>query len=73
MCTYLQQVIPIFSGVEGCQDNCEAADRLMGPTKMRNSRPHPWAVASFPTKNNGFCKLGKYLVCIYYFNFNFYL
>ncbi len=41
-----------------CQDNCVSSDRLVGPTKMEHTRPHPWKIAEFPTKNDGFCKLG---------------
>ncbi len=60
---YITEVVTIFGGVKGCQDNCEKFDRLTGPTKMKFTRPHPWFVTSFPIKNNGFCKLG----CQYFF------
>ena len=29
-----------------------------GPTKMTDTRPHPWKIALFPSTNGGFCKLG---------------
>lgn len=33
-------------------------DRRVGPTHPPNTRPHPWSIAPFPTKFDGFCKLG---------------
>ena len=54
----------IDSGVDGCQVNCEAFDRLQGPTRMLQTRPHPWSVANYPTRQPGFCKLG----CQYFFS-----
>jgi len=44
--------------IELCQSNCESSDRLVGPTKMLDTRSHPWKVAQFPSTNGGFCKLG---------------
>ena len=44
--------------VEICQENCASTNRRKGPTRMRNSREHPWMIAQFPTKNNAFCQLG---------------
>ncbi len=41
-----------------CQKNCESSDRIVGATRMPDTLPHPWAVASFPSSNGGFCKLG---------------
>jgi selenocysteine lyase/cysteine desulfurase len=41
-----------------CQSNCVSSDRLTGPTKMLETRQHPWAIAAFPTKQSGFCSLG---------------
>jgi hypothetical protein len=41
-----------------CQSNCNSADRLTGPTRMTETRDHPWATASFPSTNTGFCELG---------------
>jgi hypothetical protein len=41
-----------------CQLNCESSDRIVGATRMTNTLPHPWAIASFPSSNGGFCKLG---------------
>jgi hypothetical protein len=41
-----------------CQGNCVDSDRLTGPTRMHNSRPHPFAITEFPTKQAGFCQLG---------------
>jgi hypothetical protein len=41
-----------------CQSNCASSDRLIGPTKMLETRPHPWKIAEFPTKQQGFCALG---------------
>jgi hypothetical protein len=41
-----------------CQSNCGSSDRLVGPTKMLNTRPHPWKIAEYPTKQKGFCALG---------------
>lgn len=64
---YLAFIIYIFSDftsffvsgdIEMCQMNCESSDRLIGPTKMTDTRPHPWKPAEFPSKNSGFCKLG---------------
>lgn len=50
--------------VARCQSNCAASDRLTGPTKMPKTRPHPFAIAQFPTKNDAFCMLG----CQYFFS-----
>lgn len=44
--------------LELCQLNCVSDDRLTGPTKMQNTRPHPFKIAPFPTKLDQFCKLG---------------
>lgn len=44
--------------LEVCQQNCASSDRLTGPTRMTNTHPHPWKQAPFPSKNEGFCKLG---------------
>ena len=44
--------------VDLCQSNCVSADRLTGPTKMQQTKQHPWAMAAFPTKQKGFCQLG---------------
>ena len=44
--------------LELCQANCISSDRLVGPTRMLNTRPHPWKVAPFPTSQQGFCQLG---------------
>lgn len=41
-----------------CQENCVSPDRRVGPTPPPNTRPHPWSIAPFPTKFNGFCSLG---------------
>ena len=30
----------------------------MGPTKMTDTKPHPWKLANFPAKADGFCKIG---------------
>lgn len=48
----------VVGQLELCQDNCVSADRLVGPTKMPNTRPHPFKVAQFPTKQSQFCQLG---------------
>lgn len=44
--------------LELCQENCESSDRLVGATRMITTLDHPWATASFPSSNGGFCKLG---------------
>mmetsp|Transcript_25564 Transcript_25564/g.42857 ORF Transcript_25564/g.42857 Transcript_25564/m.42857 type:complete len:253 (-) Transcript_25564:2398-3156(-) len=44
--------------LELCQENCVSSDRLTGPTRMLSTRPHPWKIAEFPTKQEGFCQLG---------------
>lgn len=41
-----------------CQSNCASSDRLIGPTRMLNTKDHPWKTAAFPTKQQGFCALG---------------
>lgn len=48
----------IFAQLSLCQSNCASSDRLVGPTKMQDTRTHPWKVARFPSTNSGFCKLG---------------
>jgi hypothetical protein len=45
-------------GLQLCQNNCESSDRVVGSTKMIQTRRHPWKIAQFPTKTIGFCKLG---------------
>ena len=47
-----------LDGRELCQMNCEAADRLVNSTRPTDTRPYPWAIAPYPTKNKQFCKLG---------------
>ena len=48
----------LIDGLELCQLNCGSADRLSGPTRMPNTRSHPWKIAPFPAKTIAFCKLG---------------
>lgn len=45
-------------GLELCQANCVSSYRLTGPTRMAETKPHPWKVAQYPTSTSGFCKLG---------------
>ena len=47
-----------LDGVELCQANCQALDRLVNSTRPTDTRPYPWAVAQFPTRHEQFCKLG---------------
>jgi hypothetical protein len=61
---FLSYLSCIDGTVERCQQNCEAADRLTGPTRMLHTLPHPYKITQFPTKNSGFCKLG----CQYFFS-----
>lgn len=44
--------------VDVCQNNCQSTDRLTGPFHLKYTRPHPWKQTVFPTKLEGFCKLG---------------
>ena len=44
--------------VELCQQNCVDSDRLFGPTRMPDTRTHPWKQTVFPTPLGGFCKMG---------------
>jgi len=44
--------------LETCQNNCVSSDRLVGPTKMPFTKPHPFKMAQFPTKQAQFCQLG---------------
>eukprot|EP01038_Epipyxis_sp_PR26KG_P007444 gene7444-10144_t len=46
------------SQLELCQSNCESSDRLVGPTRMTGTQPHPWSITEYPTGFSGFCKLG---------------
>lgn len=48
----------IYGQVSLCQSNCLSSDRLVGPTRMNATKTHPWKVASYPSKNAGFCQLG---------------
>jgi hypothetical protein len=48
----------VLAQLELCQSNCVSSDRLVGPTKMPDTNPHPYKIAQFPTKQSGFCKLG---------------
>lgn len=48
----------VHAQLELCQSNCASSDRLVGPTRMLDTRPHPWKIAEFPTKQQGFCALG---------------
>lgn len=50
--------------VELCQANCDSSDRLVGPTRMRDTLTHPWKVAEFPSASKEFCRLG----CTYFFS-----
>jgi len=51
-------IIKINSQLELCQLNCISSDRLIGPTRMLHTRPHPFSEAEYPTPTQGFCKLG---------------
>lgn len=51
-------IIVVNSQLELCQLNCITSDRLVGPTRMSNTRPHPFSEAEYPTPTQGFCKLG---------------
>lgn len=48
----------VVAQVQICQDNCKSSDRLVGPFRMTNTRPHPWSQAVFPTEKFGFCQMG---------------
>ena len=48
----------VDSQLELCQLNCITSDRLVGPTRMPDTRPHPYSEAEYPTPTQGFCKLG---------------
>lgn len=48
----------VLSQLSLCQDNCVSPDRLVGPTKMPNTRPHPFKIAQFPSVQSQFCQLG---------------
>jgi hypothetical protein len=61
---YLAGLPLVLCTVNRCQQNCAASDRLTGPTRMTDTRPHPYKIAQFPTKNNAFCYLG----CQYFFS-----
>ncbi len=50
--------VAVYGSLEICQANCISADRLVGPTKMRQTRDYPYDVAAFPSSSSAFCKLG---------------
>lgn len=52
------------SQLDLCRSNCASADRLTGPTRMPETRDHPWHTARYPATNTGFCQLG----CTIFFN-----
>jgi hypothetical protein len=58
--TFLLTTYPsVESTITRCQTNCDSKSaRLVGPTKPKNTRPHPWLKAPFPFPFDGFCKLG---------------
>lgn len=41
-----------------CQNNCVSPDRIVGPTKMPDTLPHPFKIARFPSTQAQFCQLG---------------
>jgi hypothetical protein len=47
-----------LDGLLLCQENCGSSDRISGPTRVEDTRDHPWKVEQFPTKQMQFCKLG---------------
>jgi len=53
----------VRASLETCQANCVSSDRLVGPTRMLETRQHPWKIADFPSSYDSFCKLG----CRYFF------
>lgn len=55
---YLCTIALVSATTERCMLNCASPDRLVGPTKPQHTRPHPWKIATFPTKHTGFCKMG---------------
>eukprot|EP01041_Mallomonas_annulata_P001184 gene1184-2306_t len=52
--------------IERCMANCASPDRLVGPTRPANTRPHPWKIATFPTPHQGFCHMGCELFFTFY-------
>lgn len=59
MLLFITNKLHIVDGqLELCQSNCVSSDRLTGPTRMENTKTHPWKVAQYPSSNGGFCKLG---------------
>jgi hypothetical protein len=52
----------VYGQVEACQANCGMTPRLIGP-RHPATRPHPFAIASYPTASKKFCQLG----CQYWF------
>lgn len=49
---------PSHAQVSICQANCNSAERLTGPFQLLHTKQHPWKQTGFPTKLDGFCKLG---------------
>ncbi|RYY86821.1 hypothetical protein EON63_05105 [archaeon] len=43
LCCY-SPIVYVMGQLELCQANCESSDRLTGPTRMTDTRPHPWKV-----------------------------
>jgi hypothetical protein len=48
----------VSAQVQICRENCKSSDRLVGPFRMVNQRPHPWSQAVFPTDKFAFCQMG---------------
>ena len=63
VCFFCQQS---YGTIERCFENCGSPDRLVGPTRPANTRPHPWKVSAFPTRHQQFCQMG----CQAFFTFN---
>mmetsp|Transcript_3662 Transcript_3662/g.3788 ORF Transcript_3662/g.3788 Transcript_3662/m.3788 type:complete len:245 (-) Transcript_3662:484-1218(-) len=55
-----------ISTTERCRANCASPDRLVGPTRPANTRPHPWKIATMPTRPEEFCNMGCELFFTYY-------
>lgn len=56
-------IAPALATQQRCEEECEKPLRVAGPTPPNGTRPHPYAIAQFPTPHKQYCKVG----CSFFF------
>lgn len=51
-------VVTVLATQDRCRNECSKTVRVVGPTAPPATRPHPFAIARFPTNHSQFCDVG---------------